>query len=125
MQEFSKFLVENWQWLVSVVATLISLIIFIIKKKPSSDLFNVSLYKVLSKIPFYVAEVEKIGLSTGIEKTKVVLDLAIADLSKLLGRSLTIDEVRLVDNAATTEIEGVLYAPTKKGGLGREESNEK
>ena len=125
MQEFSKFLVENWQWLVSVMATLISLIIFIIKKKPSSDLFNVSLYKVLSKIPFYVAEVEKLGLSTGIEKTKVVLDLVIADLSKLLGRSLTIDEVHLVDNAATTEIEGVLYAPTKKGGLGREESNAK
>ena len=118
MQEFGKFLAHYWQLIVTVILMIISTVIALIRKKPTTvKVVDTVKSLILEAVPEAINKVEKYQ---GIDKLKAAVAFLIVYISKLTD----MDAVDIRANYETfmvDAIESVLSTPTKKGGTGREE----
>lgn len=91
---------------------IINLILVLCKKKPASNLIEEIFSKVVAYLPGLISKVERPG--EGSQKKLEVVEASLALMSKLLGRQLTEDEKIHYALKFSTQIEAILYAPTKK-----------
>lgn len=104
-----QFLVDNWRWLICILAGVLS-VIFTIFKRPK--VVESALAYALEKLPSYIQFYECVG--NGPEKLKKVLLAVITDISKHTG--LDAEKVtKLYGSILSTAIENILSCPQKKG----------
>lgn len=106
--EIVNFIKEYWQFISTVVLFIVAVAGVIIKKKP----FFSGLYEELSKLIYFVEKAHPDY--SGEMKLKEVLSL----YHQTNGDSVS-------DKVLSRCVENLLSLPTKKGGLGREESSSK
>ena len=114
--EVLQILKEYWKYILAAFLGIISLIvstIIIVKKSGGKmTIWEALKIAVLEKIPSWIAIVEKKG--SGEEKKNAVLNLAVREATKILGRDLTPEETELIIAFAGNQIESVLATPQKK-----------
>lgn len=117
MNTFIDFLVKNWQFISTIITTLLLVILLIIKKRPKSiDDFSNILDIVITKVPDFVIQAENVlGAGNGSEKKMLVINYALKEFKRLLGRDLTTNESDTAILQFSSSIEAVLNAPQKKG----------
>ena len=121
--EIINFLKDYGQYIAMAIIFIFEFVLLIIKRRPLTIYsFQEILSKAVRNVPAMISRIEyKVGSGQGGLKRSVVLTTSIDYIEKLLGRSLTELEYKRCAEALSTQIEDVLYAPTKKGGIGREE----
>lgn len=123
MEKFLQVLVDYWQFISSGILILLSILLFIFRRKPKTwNEFLDCLSSVLYWVPHVIQQVESFedvdGLPTKKEYAlQVLLDL----VENRLKRELTTKELNCFYQLMSEQIESVLTCPTKKGGIGREE----
>lgn len=124
MEQFSQFLVNHWDLISSAVILLISVIFYIIKKRPLSlDEFQSALDELYRNLPYFIQYAERfVGKDF---KKEYVLERSVRFVSDKIGRALTDKETAKVIAGAEYTLEEILDCPTKKGGLGREETTKR
>lgn len=110
---FLDFLREYKDTLIGVVCLLSTILCILLKRKPKTlDEFLSCLTEVLNKVPEMIISVERAG--AGQEKKREVMKSCRELLAKKLSRDLSEQEVKLLDNYVSSEIELVLSTPRKK-----------
>lgn len=109
-----NFLTDNWYYIVVIILSFLSVLLALVKKKRviNSDLFIDALKDTLLKLPEIIKSVDSLEIA-GADKKSLVIASAIKVLSGLLGRDLTDDEDKYLNNILSKQIESVLDAPTK------------
>lgn len=116
MNAFIEFLKQYWFQLVTGLFALIQIILIIVKRKPKSvDDFRLALFEALASIPELVTACERPGEGV-LKRTEVEIG-CLKYIEKVLGRSLSQNEIDLVKTDVDNKIETVLSTPTKKGDL--------
>ena len=114
MQEILVFILENWQWMVEVIAAIIALVLFIVRKKPVKVLDTVK--ECISRLlPYVIKEAEKTDLK-GEDKMVFALQTLYA-LLKDFGYEEVYNNYR---DFAREQIELILSTPQKKEDSKRE-----
>lgn len=118
------FLVKYWQYISIAVLVVLDIVTMIIKKRPKKfDEINQLITEAIAKIPGFVIQAEETGKDIdGADKKQLVLGWCFTFIENVLKRDLTGSEELYCYKALSYFIESVLTAPTKKGGLGREEA---
>lgn len=107
METFLQFIVDNWQWFSTILASLFSLILLLIfKKRTKVDVVDPSIYFEL--IPL-INKAEKLYPS-GEGKEK--LDYVRAEFNKL--HPVKLDGINLYANVVDNFVEDILSTPHKK-----------
>lgn len=120
METFSKFIVDNWQFISTVLLAIFSLICMIIKRRPLSlDEFQSALDDCYRNLPYFIQRAEN-NISNGDDKLDFVLACACNHVTQSLHRPLTEKEELKVKKGCKTVVEEILFCPTRKGGFGRE-----
>lgn len=119
MNDFINWCVRHWQFLSTLVLSLASLLVLILKPRTKSNMWSEILYNMCTHIPGWIWLAEDL-LVSGSTKKDFVITQALEFVKKQLHRSLTDLEIAEIKQQASNSIEGVLACPTKKGGLGRE-----
>lgn len=118
MQEFGNFLAQYWQLIVTVILMIISTVIALIRKKPTTvKVVDTVKSLILEAVPEAINKVEKYD---GIDKLKAAVAFLITYISKLTDMD-AVDVRANYETFMVDAIESVLSTPTKKGGIGREE----
>lgn len=121
MEKVLQFLVDYWQFISSGILILLSILLFIFRRKPKSwNEFLDCLSSVLFWVPEAVVTAEMPG-EDGVSKKEVALDILLDLVENRLKRELTKKELNCFYQLMSGQIESVLNCPTKKGGIGREE----
>lgn len=119
-----EFLRDYWSYISSGILVLLSVILAIIKNRPSAkDVLLTAVRNVLTYIPTLVCMAEERGES-GNAKKEYVLCTALDLVEEKIGRDLTEVECKRFYKCLSGYIETILDCPTKKGGFGREEDVE-
>lgn len=110
MEQFSKFIVENWSYISIGFIALFELILFLFKKRSKTEIVDASAY---SDILTWILEAEKkFGSGEGIAKFQYVLDMYVKS------RGLDEEHAKYVVDFV---VDRIMDAPTQKGGFGRED----
>lgn len=126
MNEVITFIVDYWQYISIGLLFIFELILLIVKKRPMSlDAFQNAWNEAIKKIPSYIYGAEKSDELSGEGKKECVVQRTLQYISGELGRELTDKEISRVEGSISAFIEAILYCPTKKGGLGREQVEQK
>lgn len=115
--DLSEFFVKYWDLISSGVVLLLSVILWILKKRPLTiDSFEEAISDVCSLIPVcsVVAEGKFPGAKRGVEKKAAVLKCCFQSMEKELGRELTEQERKVCERRFSRSLEEVLAAPHKK-----------
>lgn len=114
MEEVLTFLKENYQLIISLSILILSLISIVVKKRPKTldDFIQVS-GQVIGKVAEWVKQVEIPG--HGDDKKIAVINLALKEAKKKLGRNLSETEIVSIYKQVGSQVESVLDAPSKKG----------
>lgn len=113
MQLFVTFLVEHWQLILSGLLAVISVVVAILRKKPVNSL-DAEIYKlVVNAILKTEAE--------DFDDPKIKLAYAVQLVLDWLRVKYPGLDAKRYASMITYRIEEILYTPTKKGGLGREQ----
>lgn len=111
-----EIFLENWKIISALVLIIITCainLITIIKKSGGKvSVWDALKSVILEQIPSYIAIVEQAG--NGEEKKNKVLNLALKEASKKLGRNLTEDETSAIVALVSQQVELVLATPQKK-----------
>lgn len=123
METFLNFLVNYWQYISVGLVFIFEIILLIVKKRPMSlDAFQSAWNEAMKKIPSYIYAIEHHDELSGEGKKEAVVQRTLSYISGELDRELTEKEVSRVEGSISAFIEAILYCPTKKGGLGREQA---
>ena len=115
-----EFLLNNYSWLITLVFSVLSILIFLLKKVKVIKK-DTAFEQVLSLLPSLIVKAEK-SIEGGANKKAFVLSMAISFLSQLTGED---DQQKLCDeyaNRISEAIESILLTPVKKG---QEDENKK
>lgn len=118
MKDFINWCVQHWQFLLSIFGILASILILIFKPRTKANTWDSIIEDILSLVPGFIYEAEML-LINGQSKKRLVIDTALKYAKNRLGRSLSDYEVNDITNRISTQIEAILFCPTKKGGIGR------
>ena len=114
MEELKNFLLQNWQFVLTVALLIATFIIALIKGlKKGLSISDILLGYLLDQVPMWINTAEGTGM-TGEEKRVQVLNSALTYASKQLGRKLTEQEAALIVAHVSTKIEEILSTPQKK-----------
>ena len=114
MEEFKKFLIQNWQLIASALLFLISFIIGLRSKLKKGYTFSDILLGLISEqLPQWINLAEASG-GSGEQKKVAVLNDALNYASKTLGRKLSEEETSFIIANASEQIEKILGTPQKK-----------
>lgn len=119
-----QFLLDNWQFISAALVILFTIIGYFIKRKPKKyDQFVDAVQAIMIKIPGFIYDVEQENPDVaGSQKKEYVLNIALKCIEDyMLKRELTEKEFDYFYKTISWFVEKVMLAPTKKGGLGREE----
>lgn len=115
------FIVENWQFIGVFLIIICNFLLWLFRRKEKKTAFDVALENFLINVPFFVIQAEKkFGAGAGQSKFDYVVGQCFSKLQNELGRTLTYSEKKQVDREINYQVNAVLSAPVKKGGLGRE-----
>lgn len=112
VEDISKFLVDNWQPLLSAVLSVLAVIIVLIKKKPDANSLIHYIEFICNSLPGYINEAEKTGL-TGSRKFSDVLGKCMTSLHKMV--TCTEQDDLMASKIFKSQIEAILSTPQKKG----------
>lgn len=113
MKQFLQFILENWQFLVYVLVSVISTILVVVlkKKKTVNELDNI-LKIVLANLPRIITSVEElIGAGNGKEKKDLVLAAVVKFVNEQFSLNLPDSLIAYIGE----RIEDILATPQKKG----------
>ena len=113
MKQFVQFLLDNWQFIVYMLVSVITTIAVLVlkKKKVVNELDNI-LKIVLANLPRIVLSAEELfGAGNGVEKKQVVLDSVI----KFVKDQFSVDLPESLIAYISERVEDILAAPQKKG----------
>lgn len=113
MENISKFIVENWHWLIVAFFSFISLLTSFLRKKPVFNTEAALLADVYDLLPHLINEAEeKFGKGHGSEKMEYCLNhvLHYFGISNLI-----VFETHFIEKLKYY-IEEILSTPSKKGG---------
>lgn len=111
MEDFLMFLQQNWQWLVTVFISVLSIILLVLKKTNIIKQDTVWT-KVLTALPGFIiqAEIDHPEAKAGRDKYKEVLIAAVDYYQKISGKDFPDDLIEKINDA----VEAILAAPQKK-----------
>lgn len=113
MKQFIQFLLDNWQFFVYLIVSVITTIVVIIlkKKKVVNELDNI-LKIVLANLPRIVSSAEElIGAGNGSEKKLIVLE----SVKEFVWKQFSLNLPESLLAYIGERIEDILAAPQKKG----------
>lgn len=115
MQQFGDFIVENWQWLITLIMTFLAVFTALLKKKKIvvSDIFADAVNMVLIKLPEFIKSME-ISELEGKDKKQLVITACFQYITTILNRDLESYETSYLEGILSTSIEKILSTPTKK-----------
>lgn len=106
---FLEFLEMHWQWLVTVILSVLSVVIVLVKRR--IKVVDAPFTQVLERLPDLIIEAEELFPAplSGVQKIAYVLSQAIVLYSSLGGdvNDIFIDKIR-------AEVENILSTPTRK-----------
>lgn len=108
MKDVISFIQENWQWMVEVIAAIIALVLFIVRKKPVKVLDTIK-ECITRLLPYCIGEAEKTDLKG--ENKKIFALQVLYSLLKEFGYEEVYDQYR---EYASEQIEIILSTPQKK-----------
>lgn len=108
MENILKFIQENWQWMVEVIAAIIALVLFIVRKKPVKVLDTIK-ECITRLLPYCITKAEETDLKG--ENKKVFALSMLYNLLKEFGYEEVYDQYR---DYASEQIEIILSTPQKK-----------
>ena len=122
MLNFGTFLANNWLLIVSILVSVICFVFALIRKQPKEvvNRWTELLFEIGNFIPQLVINAETAGIK---DKKNFVIVEALK-LAKQLNNNQALTDFQKVEviQVADKLVELILTAPTKKGGIGREES---
>lgn len=107
-----EFLIENYSWIITLIFSIASILIFLLKKVKIVKKDNF-FEKVLELLPSLIVKAEASGKS-GCQKKDYVLWSAMGYLHNLLDHEMTMNEIDLYTNKISEAIEAILSTPVKK-----------
>ena len=114
MEEFKKFLIQNWQLLASALLFIFSSVVALIARRKKGYSFSDVLLGLISEqLPKWISLAEASG-GTGEQKKVAVLNDALNYASRTLGRKLSEEETSFIITQASEQIEKILGTPQKK-----------
>lgn len=114
MEELKSFLLQNWQFILTVILLVATFIAALIKGlKKGLSISDILLGYLLDQVPTWINSAESSGMS-GQEKRIQVLNNALVYASKQLGRALSEQESAVIVSHVSQKIEEILSTPQKK-----------
>lgn len=107
-----QFLIENASWLLTLLFSAASLIVFLLKKVKIVKK-DTAFERVLSLLPSLIVKAEK-SISGGTNKKAFVLSMAMSFLRSIVDEDLTEDAERDYIKKLGDQIEAILLTPVKK-----------
>lgn len=114
MEHFIQFCLRHIDTIVSCIALLFSLVIFMIKKPASKSIDDTIKSYLLESVPQLIEIIEGTKGYTGEDKKKFVVGGALSIVKKYYGRQLTDKEALLWSDFIGNLIESILKCPQKK-----------
>lgn len=119
MQEFGKFIVDNWKIILEVILLILSVVLFILKKKPVKVVDSVKTF-IVRALPTFINSAEKYvdvfeptRKITGEEKMRMVLHDCYTFMIDELG--VPQEDLCIYTSWLREAIEDILDTPQKKG----------
>jgi len=112
MNLFLSWLKENYELIIALITLVASCLVAALRKKPSQDLLGTIKADILEFLPFVIEAVEYPG--DGSIKKQKVISACLIRINKMLGRSLSEEEVSYWSKFLSSSIEAVLTTPQKK-----------
>ena len=113
LNEIKRFILQNWQMIVSVILFVVSFIIGIVTKKKKGYTFSdILLGLIAEQLPVMIKSAENFfGAGNGEQKKVMVLNDALNFASKTLGRKLSEEEVSFIVTNISKQIEAIGATP--------------
>ena len=108
-----EFLFTYWRDILSVFVMLVTLVLWLIKKKPIKVVYTIK-ESILRLLPYCISEAEKLTGVTGADKKAFALDLLKKLLCEIYSLSGDQDLVTYLQ-FASEQVEVILSTPQKKG----------